>query len=504
MSINTYVINNCVLVVEGSRYAVKEFSYDMSVGISSSLSCEILTGIPIGNSTDKNYNAVSIFSKVVGSVCSLIITINKKDYTIFKGIITSCCFNATAGGLSTEVSYTISISIAHIGAALGSFNIGNRVFTPHGQSREPFRAANRFIELGQAGSCETDGAKSLDVAAHVVQLVTKYKNWVGGSSRVSPKLTYTPLKLNTAKLGAGAESNLKRYILQATTTVLNNVQMNGSVLDLLTALCNEFFLHIIPTLDGLHITHSLPCYQADKNSFAFTSSFVFSNTITSSREILPPTAVWVPRTFTPNFVKLNSGEKLIHNPLYKQTIQNNDKYFKYPETNKSYPQNALIIEPPTFLKLILNNAVDITEGPNSSSKQYGSTTSQKAHSALYKSKTKVDVKQALGIGQLIAKLLYCNYAYGPCTSILKLAGGFAISNNLCKALLGTECTCSMAFKGAKVVSNVVGYVQGIQIYFNRDNASFDYQVILTNIRHQTYDKRHSIAKSENLLYTGAK
>lgn len=506
MSTNVYTIGTCVLLIGSTRYQVKEFSCNMTVGMGSSASCELLTGTRIGtaNGTQTDPNPASVFNASIGEACEIVIGINNAEYPIFKGIVTNCGFKATAGGLTSDVSYTIRIVLAHIGAALGDFNIGNRVFTPHGQKREPFIPANKFLELNQIGSCETEGAASLDIAAHVVQLVTKYRDWVGGAGKVSPELTYTPAKLNTKGLGAGASSDLKRYILQATTNVLNSVQTSGSVLDLLNALCNEFFLQIIPTLDGLHICHNLPCYKADKNSHAFSAAYVLGSSVASDREILPPTAVWVPRTFTPSFIKLGATNKIIHNPLYKQVIQNNDLYFKYPETDKNKPQNSIIVEPPSFLKLLLNNAVILTESPNGSGKPYGSTTSQKAHSTLYKSKTKIDVKQALNIGQLIAKLLYCNHAYSPCVSKLHLVGGYAILNGLCENILGTVCTSKLVLRGANIQSSVVGYAQGVSIYFSRDSASLTYSVTLSHLRSSYADSVHSISKSDNLLYTGTK
>lgn len=504
----TTTVNNVILAIDGKKYAVKEFVCDFAVGYGSRMSCELLTGIPINGKkgTSNGFsNASTLLSVGYGKIGELYIecasdSIGGASYLLFKGFLVSTSFDATAGGVTSDASFTVSAQFSHIGAGLGSFNIGNRVFTPHGQSREPFIPSNKFINLGQDSSCETDGADKLDVAAHVVELVEKYKQWLGGATDNDPVLTYTPAILNTANLGGAASSVLKQYILQVTTTVLNNVQQGGTVLQLLDALCREFFLQITPTYDGLHISHQMPCYKADNNSLKFTNSGISSVGNTVIRELMPPTAVWVPRTFTPNFIKLTPSQKLIHNPLYTQIIQDNNKYFKYPEYDKGSKPNSVIVEPPMFLKHILNNILDKTESSNTSTKKQASTTSAKAASKSTE-KTKEDPKQALLIGQSIAKLLYCDIAYSPCSLTLTQPGTYTLLRGYgIYDMVGSVCECMVTLKGARIIHSVVGYVHNIVLSFDRDSQSFTCKLGLSHLRLKSVDAMHSLSKDDQLLY----
>lgn len=523
---NITTIQSCTLTTsDGYTYIVSNFKMAFAVNTPSHCECSIVIGKDVINGY--SYSVSELLKVKSGTEVTIelfgICNGNHFGKQLFKGYVVSLTVTSSSGGGSAaNLSYVVSITITHISSSLSAYTIGNRIFTKKGSTRPAFLQNVDNCALSAHDSVDTDGCKANNVSLHTIELVRKFFDFDIGQLNIGEGLPFPHIHAPDCILNLKTqseiiqESKVRKYIQEVSLACLLQAQNGGNFLSLLTSMCSEFMLNVLPLYDGLRLSPVLPVFKFDEKrciSLPLTYITNFSKT-KGTRDIFPLDAVWVPYEKHVSHTNENATSQKPHtySPLTQRTSQPDLSYFKYPI--EEVRTNGQIIEPPSIIKKLLLGESDMVEKEDPS--QNKSKTTSKSGTPANKKDSRESDNLHRNIGVLAAKLLYCEYAFGQMTTSLQINVAAYVSGALDsyinKTDIGVEAPYGLV--GAIIKFPVItetaeleyqiGYCRGVSMQMDQPNNQFVISLFLDHVRTVEEDNNTSLSMDEKLLYTEIK
>lgn len=484
--------------------------------------------VPVtGESVERRtHNSEWVSSLTYGDPGKLVITTDRGSFDLFHGRVSGVGVSASPGGFSSPSTSTTAIQLAHNAAALDGVVLGVREFTNNSLRRDVFRnkeAHKDHLYATFENLLYTDALRRLELGVHARDITHIFSEWY---QNTIGEADVKGLVKAVAVACSGIESNHRDKLegSAADTTIraiTGAMASKTSLWQILRSMAEQFFLRSIPRLQDVVLVPNAPGMVFD-NGLRFGNEHVLSVSDVRRIPALPTTRVCVYMVRPAQHM----AEQEI-NPEYTvdpRGTRGGHDYYYYPRKS-SASDSLIMLSVPPILRNIMSSI--LTEGGD-----------HPAHSPIdrlmcvdggevFDDLSSRDLTgspaisqspgEAVLVGDMAARMLYCAYAYQERQATISLAPGYVFSERFRRdlqragerwedgsifGLLGKTVSFQSPYADNVATTRqvMVGNVNSVRVNVNTTSPLLDVILNLTHVRTEKMDRLHSLKTGQHPLY----